>query len=641
MKRILLPISALCLLAGSAGAQVAMSSTTNSGGSVYDFSNAEVVTNDGSGVGYQSQNGGAFYHYGPAVGTLTVNGNYNAYALTPATPGVDYFTGLNNAPSGVQIAGNTAPVFGIINLANGNANTFDIINTAGANVGKTANFSNGITTTLRPNASTGALRFLASATYTNTALGDGQYVNGYVTKIGSDAFTFPVGNQAGNDLRTLAISAPATVTDAVSVAYWTGDVSTNIDPTGGAHSRLAINTTPLNGERLSSVSPIGFWDWIATGTDNVTITASLPDQGTATGYYRNAALIRLVGFNTVTNQWELLGNAAATATTEGATVTGNTGAYGRNMSNYSAIGFGYIGGFCLMARAYLEGSLLNNGSATASDGRPLMRDNLRASPYTSTNYIPSNDPYQNAQTYFDITSKYTELAPGNRTEYSHVTSASVFTVTGQNAIVDWVFVELRSKTNSSTVVATRSGLIQRDGDIVDVDGVSCLSFPDVKVDSYYVAVRHRSHLGAMTKNVQTPDQLATLVDLSVTTTALYDKGTVGITNYTGLATNNNVITGYRALWQGDFDANRKVKYDAPNDDNQAMLLEVLLYPSNTTYSSAYNFAYGYFQGDYNMDSKDKYDAPNDDLNLLLLQELLYPQNTTYSSAYDFMIEQLP
>ena len=84
----------------------------------YDYSNSETVTADPvTGAGYIASNSGGFYHYGPATGTLIVNGLYNAYdpaiagfTATPSTPGVDYFQGLNAGKNTAQeIAGTTAP----------------------------------------------------------------------------------------------------------------------------------------------------------------------------------------------------------------------------------------------------------------------------------------------------------------------------------------------------------------------------------------------------------------------------------------------------------------------------------------------------------------------------------------------------
>ncbi|HMC98166.1 MAG TPA: delta-60 repeat domain-containing protein, partial [Flavobacteriales bacterium] len=51
------------------------------------------------------------------------------------------------------------------------------------------------------------------------------------------------------------------------------------------------------------------------------------------------------------------------------------------------------------------------------------------------------------------------------------TTAPVLAVTGNNAIVDWVVIELRSNTAPATVLASRSALLQRDGDVVGMDGI--------------------------------------------------------------------------------------------------------------------------------------------------------------------------
>jgi hypothetical protein len=71
--------------------------------------------------------------------------------------------------------------------------------------------------------------------------------------------------------------------------------------------------------------------------------------------------------------------------------------------------------------------------------------------------------------------------------------------TNPDAIVDWVLVELRDKTNPATIKGSAAALVQRDGDIVAVDGVSpvVVNVPALTT-GYYVAIKHRNHLGAMT-----------------------------------------------------------------------------------------------------------------------------------------------
>ncbi len=69
---------------------------------------------------------------------------------------------------------------------------------------------------------------------------------------------------------------------------------------------------------------------------------------------------------------------------------------------------------------------------------------------------------------------------------------------GANDIVDWMLVELRDANDPSIIVATRSALLRKDGQIVDTDGVSAVAFPKVSPGDYYISVRHRNHLGIMT-----------------------------------------------------------------------------------------------------------------------------------------------
>jgi hypothetical protein len=326
-----------CLMSGLAPGQVIISDAYNDGSQAYDFSNPETVYSDPvTGVGYVARNSGEFYHYGPATATLTVLGYYNAYNpsnppapgvpagwATPTTPGVDYFRGLDNLKSTAQeIAGNTVPIFGILKLDNG-ANFINITNTAGANVGLRADFTNGITTTIRSNTAAGALRFLSGATYTGSvnniltaATADAQHVNGYVGKIGNQSFIYPVGS--GTDARPLQISAPSAVTDEYDVAWIVGDPTSTVDPSGtpGLHPITSVGTG------LSAVSPVGQWDWIAvSGTGaGLTITVSIPDM---TGF-SPATGLRLVGWNGT--QWINLsaatGSASASGNTENSTLVG-------------------------------------------------------------------------------------------------------------------------------------------------------------------------------------------------------------------------------------------------------------------------------------------------------------------------------
>lgn len=294
----------------------------------------------------------------------------------------------------------------------------------------------------------------------------------------------------------------------------------------------------------------------------------------------------------------------------------------------------------LRIRVYLEGAMIDNNNAFSQLGRPLMRDNLRKGPDTGWNVIPQKDPYKFATPYVDVTQYYQYTMPGILPQYDEITdSASVFSIEGDDAIVDWVFVQLRSKDDYRNVIATRSGLLQRDGDIVDLDGVSPLGFAGLTVDSFYVAVRHRSHLGVMSRLVARNQ----LVDFTSVNTPVFDFGTT-LNNgydYTNQATNNTTKNGYRTLWAGDFNGDGKLKFTNPSDDINVLYFDILFHEGNPNANANYNFGYGYYQGDVNMNGKIKFDNPNDDKNLLYAQILFYKLNAEFISNFNFFIQQIP
>ncbi len=295
-------------------------------------------------------------------------------------------------------------------------------------------------------------------------------------------------------------------------------------------------------------------------------------------------------------------------------------------------------GLELRMRVYLEGALMQNGNAVSSTGRPLMRDNLRVSPYTGLNYIPLQDPYTIA-VGFDLTSNFPHIGAGLLPDNITIPdSLTVFGVTGENAIVDWVHVEIRDKNDYTNVLSTRSGLVQRDGDVVDLDGISLLNFDGVNQDSFYVVIKHRTHLGTMTTLVPNDK----IIDFTDPDQELFNYGTSLVPgyDYTGLS-QNSIKQGYNCLWAGNFNSDNRIKFTNPNDEINLMLNEITRYPDNMASNANFNYAYGYLQGDYNMDGKNKFTNPNDDKNMLLTQIILYPLNTRSLSNFGVIIEQVP
>ncbi len=66
-----------------------------------------------------------------------------------------------------------------------------------------------------------------------------------------------------------------------------------------------------------------------------------------------------------------------------------------------------------------------------------------------------------------------------------------------SGVVDWVLVSLRTGTAGATQVSGRAAFLTSDGTIVDLDGSGPVAFGGVGLGSYYVVVRHRNHIPAM------------------------------------------------------------------------------------------------------------------------------------------------
>jgi Ig-like domain CHU_C associated len=132
----------------------------------------------------------------------------------------------------------------------------------------------------------------------------------------------------------------------------------------------------------------------------------------------------------------------------------------------------------------LDAKIFLEGAFDPTTG--LMNDQLRIS-----NKIPIDFPYSSfIFTGLNPTAYYGDETIGE----------GVLDINGNNAIVDWVIVELRSPDNISYSVAQRAALLQRDGDIVEMDGISTISFnTPLEADKYYVVVRHRNHLSIRSK----------------------------------------------------------------------------------------------------------------------------------------------
>ncbi|MBK6612137.1 MAG: hypothetical protein IPG29_15140 [Sphingobacteriales bacterium] len=67
-------------------------------------------------------------------------------------------------------------------------------------------------------------------------------------------------------------------------------------------------------------------------------------------------------------------------------------------------------------------------------------------------------------------------------------------------VVDWVLVELRSKADSTVIRGQKACFIKTDGQIVDANNNTELSFPGLSPgENVFIALRHRNHLAVLSK----------------------------------------------------------------------------------------------------------------------------------------------
>ncbi|MBK9418910.1 MAG: hypothetical protein IPO05_04545 [Flavobacteriales bacterium] len=237
---------------------------------------------------------------------------------------------------------------------------------------------------------------------------------------------------------------------------------------------------------------------------------------------------------------------------------------------------------CAGHQVSLEVHLLLDGPFTPGNG--TMDDDLR-----TLGLIPMQEPYS-ALGY--------DPGPGS---YASGTSAPPerFDALGDNSVVDWVIVELRSPLDPSIPVSTRYLLVERDGDVVDLDGGQP-KFPVIAGD-YHVAVLHRNHMGVVSAQASTfmEGELNGPIDLADAGTPVFGGSDARKAQGSSLV-----------LHSGDVSFNDRVQYMGAGNDRDPILNRV-------GGSVPTNIINGYHQEDVNMDGTVRYVGFQNDRDPLL------------------------
>lgn len=191
-------------------------------------------------------------------------------------------------------------------------------------------------------------------------------------------------------------------------------------------------------------------------------------------------------------------------------------------------------------------------------------------------------------------------------------------------VVDWVLVEFRNKSNNTQVLYSRPYFLDNNGNVLNTDGAVGAKVQGVPKDQYFIAVRHRNHLGVMTQNT---------IDLATPNPAFnFAAGS----NVHGTFPMRNMGSGVYALWGGDANGDGQVIYQGANNDPTPIGNYVSGFSSSFTFPV--NNVYSLF--DINMDGSVIYQGSFNDPTPIGNMVSAHPNNT--GNSYSFpIIQQLP
>ena len=251
-------------------------------------------------------------------------------------------------------------------------------------------------------------------------------------------------------------------------------------------------------------------------------------------------------------------------------------------------------------RILVDPVMLLQGPILAPATPGLMNDDLRL-----LGFLPATSPYADGASV----------------------TASVFNTGGtsgtglpQDDIVDWVWLELRASDDNTKIVNARSALVQRDGDVVDLDGLSSVMMQAAPT-SYYLVVSHRNHMSAMSANTLNINETASTVDFT-------NNG------FSTFGSNAQVVlgSGNTALWAGDAKVNDQVRFSGADNDTNAIKDYVLADPGNAFNSVTYTSS-GYLDIDINMNGGGRFSGAGNDSNIIKDNVLAHPGNVFNSVTF--------
>lgn len=432
-------------------------------------------------------------------------------------------------------------------------------------------------------------------TFASTATVSGYTENRYLVTDGSGAmvkqglsgaFTFPVGATEGT--LTTQDYTPARLTNTGTADAY----SVRVDQTVSSDNSTGVNDVSREWE-ITEGTAGGSNVKVELQHNTSTEEASFSNSTSYVANYIGTAP-NIDGGNESINEWDMnrasIDAGTATGVLTSGTALSNASIQDRTFTSFTNTLFTVLSNDdkCLSAKVYLQGALLQSSNST-------MTDSLRV-----RNLIPLTEPYTSL-------SGFSHAGSGG----GETTTTSVLSTSGNNAIVDWVILDLIDKSSNTTITESRSVLLQRDGDVVSTLGDDAMCFSGLSNDSFYIGIRHRNHLPIQTSAVHNIAGNFPSIDFN----------TVSVYGSNSLVS----INGVKAMWAGDANTDSKVIISGVDEDESPVFNGVTNHPSNPFSSSTFVYE-EYSPLDINMDGDVIYTGVKNDTAPIINNVVAHPGN---------------